>query len=321
MANVYILSPIAQTGGIEAIFQLSNNLYKLGHTCTIFPMKGKIEVNGTSALISEEKSSYSHLYTKYKSEWSSHITLKEEDYLIIPEVYIKMSSNFKNLKCKKFIWWLSIDNAFAGFDKEWSKHSFFMDGTHYSFGHLYQSQYALNFLEGVGACDIFELKCYIGEEFIKNSFTQNERDDVILYNPKKDSVYWEVLRHQCKDVLFTPLQGMTREKMIETIQSSKIYIDFGSHPGMDRIPREAALNGTVVLTGKRGSAINSVDIPIPDFFKFDTRDIYNGRCAETINAILKNHNKYLAMQDYYRRVIKMQERAFENAVFSLWGEG
>lgn len=320
MANIYILSPIAQTGGIEAIFQLSHKLYKIGHTCKIFPMRGKIDINDSNTLISEEKNKYPHLYDKYKSEWSSHIHLEKEDYLIIPEVYIKMASNFRKLDCKKFIWWLSVDNAFAGFDKDWQKHPFFADGTHYSFGHLYQSQYALNFLEGVGACDIFELKCYIGEEFIKSSIIQNERDDIILYNPKKDSVYWEILRDQCKGMQFTPLQGMTREKMIETIQSSKIYIDFGSHPGMDRIPRETALNGTVVLTGKRGAANNSVDIPIPDFFKFDTRSIYNGHCAEMLMAILKSHKKYLSMQDYYRRSIRMQERAFENAVFSLWGE-
>ena len=33
----------------------------------------------------------------------------------------------------------------------------------------------------------------------------------------------------------------------------QVYIDFGHHPGQDRLPREAVQCGCVVITGTRGS--------------------------------------------------------------------
>jgi len=39
----------------------------------------------------------------------------------------------------------------------------------------------------------------------------------------------------------------------------QVYIDFGHHPGQDRLPREAVQCGCVVITGKRGSG-NQINI-------------------------------------------------------------
>ena len=46
------------------------------------------------------------------------------------------------------------------------------------------------------------------------------------------------------------------------------YIDFGPHPGMDRLPREAALAGCVVVTNREGAANFDEDTPLPSQFKF-----------------------------------------------------
>jgi len=46
-----------------------------------------------------------------------------------------------------------------------------------------------------------------------------------------------------------------------------MYIDFGTHPGKDRIPREAALRNCIVLTNRNGAADNNVDVPIPNEYK------------------------------------------------------
>ncbi|MGC8677909.1 MAG: hypothetical protein ACP5UF_06830 [Hydrogenobaculum sp.] len=64
---------------------------------------------------------------------------------------------------------------------------------------------------------------------------------------------------------------MTRDQVIETLQKAKVYIDFGNHPGKDRIPREAAILGCCVITGKRGSATFFEDVPIPEEYKFEER--------------------------------------------------
>lgn len=53
------------------------------------------------------------------------------------------------------------------------------------------------------------------------------------------------------------------------MSKSKVYIDFGNHPGKDRIPREAAISGCIVITGKRGAAAFAEDVCIPETYKFD----------------------------------------------------
>ena len=62
---------------------------------------------------------------------------------------------------------------------------------------------------------------------------------------------------------WVPIENMTPREVGELLASAKVYVDFGEHPGRDRIPREAALAGCVVITGTRGSAGNGIDIPIP----------------------------------------------------------
>ena len=43
------------------------------------------------------------------------------------------------------------------------------------------------------------------------------------------------------DFNFVPLINLNNDEIINTLSKSKIYIDIGSHPGKDRLPREAAL--------------------------------------------------------------------------------
>ena len=45
-------------------------------------------------------------------------------------------------------------------------------------------------------------------------------------------------------------------------------MDFGYHPGKDRMPREAALFGNCIITNQKGSAKNNLDIPIKSKYKF-----------------------------------------------------
>ncbi|KAL3809235.1 hypothetical protein ACHAXA_005283 [Cyclostephanos tholiformis] len=58
------------------------------------------------------------------------------------------------------------------------------------------------------------------------------------------------------------------------------YIDFGPHPGMDRLPREAALAGCIVITNREGAAAHDEDVPLPQEFKFRTFDV------EALHALL-----------------------------------
>ena len=62
---------------------------------------------------------------------------------------------------------------------------------------------------------------------------------------------------------WVPIQNMTPVEVASLLGRSKVYIDFGAHPGRDRIPREAALCGCVVITGTQGSVALTVNLPLP----------------------------------------------------------
>jgi hypothetical protein len=51
---------------------------------------------------------------------------------------------------------------------------------------------------------------------------------------------------------------------------------------MDRLPREAALAGCVVITNREGAAANDEDVPLPTRFKFHDFNV------EGIHALLKD---------------------------------
>ena len=117
---------------------------------------------------------------------------------------------------------------------------------------------------------IFRLSDFISSTFFDGIETETIiRKNIVLYNPKKGVEFTQKIMDTCPEFEWIALQNMSHEEMKQTMLTSKVYIDFGNHPGKDRIPREAALCGCCVITGKRGSAKNDVDVKIPPSYKFD----------------------------------------------------
>ena len=96
------------------------------------------------------------------------------------------------------------------------------------------------------------------------------RVDEILFNPNKGKAITKRLMEKFPDWKFTPLKGFNREQLSQKFSTAKVYIDFGHHPGRDRLPREAAMHGCCVVTGLLGSAGNAVDIPIDSDYKLNS---------------------------------------------------
>ena len=129
----------------------------------------------------------------------------------------------------------------------------------------------------------------------------------------------KVLIADAPDIDWRPIENMTPAQVQELLASAKVYIDFGNHPGKDRIPREAAVSGCVVLVGKRGAAINDVDINIPAEFKFDMagstpRDVIN-KIREVFDNFQAAHEKQAA----YRARIHDDKNRFVNEVVEAFG--
>ena len=111
---------------------------------------------------------------------------------------------------------------------------------------------------------------------------------------------------------------MTNEEVLNLLLKSKVYIDFGTHPGKDRIPREAAMCGCCVITGKRGSAKYYEDVPLRDDFKFDDKEENIDKIIDKINLCLENYEEQNKNFDEYRKGIIGEEEKFEEDIKKIF---
>jgi len=101
--------------------------------------------------------------------------------------------------------------------------------------------------------------------------------------------------------------------------TAKAYIDFGHHPGKDRLPREAALHGTCVITGLYGSAGNTVDIPILDRYKLDPESIhFFSQFQLLITDIFQNFDACQKQFEDYRTIIAAEPLLFTKQVHAAF---
>jgi hypothetical protein len=114
--------------------------------------------------------------------------------------------------------------------------------------------------------------------------------------------------------VWLPLEGLDKESLAEVLRQVRVYVDFGPHPGRDRIPREAALCGAVVVTGRRGAAAFAADVPIPERFRLDEAAVgFDARALGLIDELLRSDAAFLEaweQQAGYRRWIGGDREVF-----------
>jgi hypothetical protein len=157
---------------------------------------------------------------------------------------------------------------------------------------------------------LYYLSEYLNKSFLEAQTDISKKEDIVVYNPKKGFSFTKKIISSAKDIKFIPLINMTRDELIKTLQRAKVYIDFGNHPGKDRIPREAAILGCCVITGKRGSAAFFEDVPIPDEYKFEDKEESIPKIIEKIKDCFKNFEERYKDFEYYRKVIRNEPQKF-----------
>lgn len=293
-----IVSPYYETGGPEALHQLCD----------------AINNNGGDAYIWYYGENHSHPPTAYK-DYNIKITTElvdEKDYaIVLPECEGKMIPAIENAKL--YFWWLSVDN-----------NNFFQYGNTFAnpnIHHLYQSNYALWYLLNNEAIYYQPLFDYINDSYIKEATNgEYNKENIVCYNPRKGYEYTQKIIELLPNVKFFPLVNMTKNQVIDTLKKSKVYIDFGYHPGKDRFPREAALQNNIVITGFRGSAIFYNDVPIdPLKYKFNLDQLQSA--ADEIKDCLENYDERIKDFNLYKSVITNQKEEFINQVKQIFFNG
>lgn len=322
--KIYIACPAnCFTGGPTLLHQLCKSLSDRGFDSCMAYYKG----------VGSEPGQLVHpQYVEYGCRAISFSDIEDvqTNVLVLPETATRRGEELRRVR--KVVWWLSVDNYLLGslplhtriasrlikrfqpdiiqLGRKVKKRGIFADR---DINHLVQSEYARQFLKQCNVADsqVFFLSDYVEDEFCADlKDDECAREDVVLYNPKKLGPIVNDVIASCDDVRFLPLEGMNRADLGAALRSSKIYVDFGNHPGKDRLPREAAISGCCVITGLRGSAENCHDVPIPQEYKLD--DYAPAvELEKKIKDVLANFEQRSCDFDSYRAFIRGEHSKFE----------
>jgi len=189
----------------------------------------------------------------------------EPDVLVLA-AHTDVSAVTHLTQARKLIWWLRLDEIATDVNEAALA---VPDAVH-----LAQSEHARSFLaaRGVEASVVGD---YVPAAFIARAtaLIPAAKLDTVLYNPDPSDRFTPRLIEASTGVLqWVPVSGLGRDEVAELMAYSKVYVDFGAHPGRTRLPREALAAGCVVVTGRRGAASNGTDLPLPEGFAFDDNE-------------------------------------------------
>lgn len=331
--KIYVVCPAGvKTGGPELLHQLVFTLNKNGLDASL--VYSGIE-NHDYKIIDE--------YKQYASSYllENEVEDKTENLLLVPETSVRTLKKYKNIQ--KAIWWLSIDNfylfyfsiaslkyrisswGFLRFVKRTFFNKYFFNPKNFitmnskiiqgAQFHFCQSKYAEEECKKHGLNTIY-LSDYLNDEFFHCNDEKVEKENIVVYSPAKGFRFTKKIIKKNPDIRFEPIQKMTREQVQSLLKKAKVYIDFGNHPGKDRIPREARMQGCVVITGKNGSAKYFEDVPIDEKFERKSKNIF--AVSNLIKKIFTDYDFYNKKQMNYTDAICKEKEEFEMDVRKIF---
>jgi len=316
--KVVIICPVVETGGPEALHQLCVAINKAGGDALIvyYDNASKIQVSDT--LVESNPILPASFVTRYSEYYAPHaqvVNLTANTLLIFPETLAMFAFSVRGPK--RAIWWLSVDNG-CNLEPLFSYKQFcdayFNDE---ALIHFYQSDYARGFLMANGAKNIYPLFDYINRSFLRYEPTPGRRSCISFF-PTKGASLANSFFESAKDLPSIPIRNMTAEEVLTALRHTTVYIDFGHHPGKDRVPREAAASGNIVFIHSKGAGCHYLDYPLDQFFVFTLLDIQTGELAQKVRSCLANPENFFAPQWFYRRKIELELDEFSLQVKTLF---
>jgi hypothetical protein len=315
--TIYILCPAhLRTGGPEALHQLGHALVRLGHDARMVYIDGglsiRLDEGGFAVPDLPDAVHPDYLAYGVKRDW--RVDDRPGNAVVFPEVWSVLLPWIR--QARPYWWWLSVDNALPALEH--------MGGLAFLRGsaavHLCQSRYARDWLAGHGIAGQ-PLSDHIAQGFHDlAAMAPQARVRRVLYSPKgRDAV--AALRRRAPELDWVELSGFSTAEMQALFHTSLLYVDLGHHPGKDRMPREAALLGCCVITGRRGSAGNAEDVPIPPRYKFGEDRLARPLLVlATIRNTMAWYDRRIADFAAYRRVIAGEREALAGQVELIFGK-
>lgn len=326
-AKVLVICPgNAMTAGPEALHQLVAELVALGQPAAIVyhPFDRSFETPAA--------------YRKHGAPVARYAD-EPGTLVLFPEIFTPLALRVR--QAEPAVWWMSVNN-FTGerYGRPWRDRlrywKYVLKGQRpwggvKALAHLRQfaqSDYAREFLAGHGLASeplSDPIPAYTEPAYLAGlpaRLASAVRADTILYNPNKGAAITARLMAAYPQWRFRPLRGLDREQLAQAFLEAKLYMDFGHHPGKDRLPREAAIHGCCVVTARHGSAANPVDVPIPERCKLDVKDprfVRNfGEVVADLFAHFEQRSQELAA---YRAVIAREPVEWRRQVKAAFVDG
>ncbi len=292
--TIYILCPNELvTGGTEALHQMVDAINKQG---------GDGRIVYVSRLSVGVKRRPPFRFRHYEINVATSVDDTIGNAIVAPEVYPEIMCKYKN--ATTYFWWLSFDyfsNSKVPFPK--------------NVKHICQSYYAADMIKNEGLIVHQMVTDYITVFPLKAR--ESKRNVIMMPTRKIDAAYQSLHDHILAKYSTIEIRNLSKLALSRSFQKSKLYVDFGIHPGKDRLPREAVYFDAMVLTSKSGSCTNNVDVPLDDQYKITSdisvveldKRIDNMFNQETQNSVFKN----------YKKIIQNDRQTFFDEISTVFG--
>lgn len=322
------------TGGCELLHQLVDSLRNNGR-------EAYVVYSRYGSLIPSD-------YQCYNIAIADDVDDNSHNIEVFPENMFNIVENCHHTQ--KFLWWLSVDNFYRYSESylsindlfRWNKKAAclkflrrvkqYIKGNNEFCGNIkidnfvskgyacgYQSEYIHFHLKKIGFKELYPLQDFINDDHFE-PIDIKERENIVLYNPNKGLEFTNKLIAASPDIRWIPITNLSRSEAIALFRKSKLYVDFGNHPGKDRLPRECAVNGCCVLTGEKGAASFFEDIPIPGNYKMSEYLYSVEDIVSRIRSILSQYEDSVSDFTYYKRKIRSEKAEFLRQVNNIFGK-
>lgn len=292
--NVYVLCPVNWvTGGTEALHQLVDAINELGGNAYILYFNDNEDILGDQIPIK---------FRHYNIKRADKIIDLQENALVVPESKHSMLDHSKF--CVRHIWWLG-----------WFHFSGTVEDIDNDVIHMNQNEYVQSIIQGKGIDTVFPLSDYISNFQLRGVRTRKKT--IAIAARKIDDDYEHLHNFILNKYDTVPIKNLSSIGLARVLQGTSCYIDLGIHSGKDRLPREAAINGNVVVTSVTGTCSNLSDVPIDARYKC-RHDMEIEKFSQFIDDILNNHKSHSSHFDIYRKTIYDEKKIFFEEVSNLF---
>lgn len=289
-------------------------------------------------------------YTKYNIQIANTIEDSEENLLIVCEMFTDMLFKYKHIH--KAVMFLSLE-YFLSRNPEYKVKEFIskrrlprlLYWPIYQLCRIIKPQYNYKKIDFndpylIVTCNGEVNKRYLIEHYgvdeekigyicgpINTEFTLNledsiSKEDVVVYNPKKGIEFTnkiiQLYERKYANVKFVPLENMNAIEVHDLLKKAKVYIDFGNHPGPERIPREAVISYCNIITSLNGSAKYYNDVPISSSYKIEDKEENLTKICDLINSMVVNYEQFVGDFDEFRNKVLNQPNIFKKNVLELF---